>query len=180
MTTNVVVQGVFMSSFEKILLRLKERLGVQTDKEVAAALGLSIKAFTARKMRGAFPEDKLRLLASERPELDVDYILVGRQDVHAAALSQVDESVSPGQSELDKTTYGMSRYERADVIIADYERQHDFKLPLPWRTTVSRLLFHGLSDPDLHLIFDTLKRVEFEVGRLEPKPVDYSTFAEDK
>lgn len=77
-----------MENFEKILLRLKERLCVQTDKEVAELLGLSVKAFTARKMRGSFPKDKLLALKANHPELYIDdaYILTGekRDDISAA------------------------------------------------------------------------------------------------
>lgn len=68
-----------MNNFLTVLLRLKEQLGIQSDKEVAEFLGLSDKAFNARKRRGKFPEDKLWLLNSLRPELklDVGYILEG-------------------------------------------------------------------------------------------------------
>lgn len=69
-----------MVSFEQALLRLKERVGVQSDKELAALLGLSPTAFSDRKKRNAFPEDKLRALVQQRPDLgiDVDYVLTGR------------------------------------------------------------------------------------------------------
>lgn len=66
-----------MTDFEKVLLRLKEQLGVATDKEAAAMLGLADKAFNARKRRGAFPEDKLWALSSSRPDVDISYILTG-------------------------------------------------------------------------------------------------------
>lgn len=67
-------------SFEKILLRLKERLCVQTDRDVAELLGLSVKAMTARKMRDSFPVDKLLALKARRPDLRIDdqYILTGK------------------------------------------------------------------------------------------------------
>ncbi|WP_198321699.1 helix-turn-helix domain-containing protein [Methylococcus sp. BF19-07] len=69
-----------MSDFEKILLRLKEQLGASDDKDVAELLGLTDKALSARKRRNAFPEDKLRALAQQRPELGIDvaYVLTGR------------------------------------------------------------------------------------------------------
>lgn len=65
--------------FGALLLRLKEQVGIPTDKEVAALLGMSEKAFHARKTRGAFPEDKLFALAAKRPDLriDVDFVLTG-------------------------------------------------------------------------------------------------------
>lgn len=65
--------------FEQVLLRLKEQLHLQADKEVAAALGMSPTAFNDRKKRDAFPQDKLLALSVKRPELqlDVTYILTG-------------------------------------------------------------------------------------------------------
>ena len=72
----------------------------------------------------------------------------------------------------------IARNKRAAAIIADYEGQHDFKLPEPWKATVERLLLNGLTNAELHSIFDTLVRVEVEAGRLERKPreVDYAAF----
>lgn len=66
-------------NFDQIMLRAKQALKVSTDKEVSELLGMSKTAMAERKRRGAFPEDKLRLLAVEQPELnlDVDYILTG-------------------------------------------------------------------------------------------------------
>lgn len=68
-----------MENFEKVLLRCKEQLSVSTDKEVAELLGLSVKAFTARKSRDSFPTDKLLAFSAMHPELkvDTDYILQG-------------------------------------------------------------------------------------------------------
>lgn len=60
----------------------------------------------------------------------------------------------------------IARSRRAADIIADYEAQHDFKLPEPWKATVEKLLLNGLTDPELHRIFDTLVQVEVEAGRL--------------
>jgi hypothetical protein len=61
-----------MDTFVDILLRLKQAAGLETDKEVAALLGMTVKAFTARKARDAFPEDKLFALIAKRPELLID------------------------------------------------------------------------------------------------------------
>lgn len=71
-----------MNDFEQVLLRLKERLGVASDKAVAELLGMGEKALNARKRRGVFPADKLKALATDRPELqlDVKYILTGVSD----------------------------------------------------------------------------------------------------
>ena len=75
------------NDFHEALLRLKQVLGMQADKEVAEALGMNDRALAARKARGSFPEDKLRLLASRRPELkiDPDYVLTGKPGTGAPA-----------------------------------------------------------------------------------------------
>jgi hypothetical protein len=67
--------------FDVAELRLKQQLGVKTAKDVANALGLGEKAFSARKRRGAFPFTEVYALAAKHPELDldVDYILTGHQ-----------------------------------------------------------------------------------------------------
>lgn len=71
-----------MSDFDEVLLRLKERLGVPSDKGVAELLGMGEKALHARKRRGSFPVDKLKALAADRPDLrlDVKYVLTGVSD----------------------------------------------------------------------------------------------------
>ena len=68
-----------MKEFEKILLRMKQAAGVRTDREVADLLGMTVKAFTSRKLRDSFPEDKLLALTARRPELGIDanYVLTG-------------------------------------------------------------------------------------------------------
>jgi collagenase-like PrtC family protease len=66
-------------SFEAALLRLKGALALQADKDVAAVLGMGASAFNQRKRRGSFPEEELRALAQQRPDLgiDVHYVLTG-------------------------------------------------------------------------------------------------------
>lgn len=68
-----------MKNFEISLLRLKEQLGVPSDKEVAEQLGMSDKALNARKRRDSFPIKEVFALAAQRPELgiDPDYIVTG-------------------------------------------------------------------------------------------------------
>ena len=68
-----------MREFDRQLIRLKETLGVTEDQDVANALGLSKAAFSDRKKRGAFPDDKLLALIAKRPDLgiDFDYVLLG-------------------------------------------------------------------------------------------------------
>lgn len=81
-----------MRSFDRVLLRLKEQLGVQTDKEAAELLGMQEKAFNARKRRDAFPDDKVLALAQRRPELGIDalYVITGVRKLETLA-SESDE-----------------------------------------------------------------------------------------
>lgn len=70
-----------MSDVERVLLRLKERVGVGSDKALADLLGMGEKALNARKKRGVSMKDKVLVLAADRPdlELDVGYILTGEE-----------------------------------------------------------------------------------------------------
>ena len=76
-----------MNSFTEKLLRLKNELKIQDDKDIAEILGLGVKAFSARKSRNSFPEKELFALKAKRPDLnlDMDYILLGhRREVYEA------------------------------------------------------------------------------------------------
>ena len=73
---------------------------------------------------------------------------------------RIDEMTS------EQRTRALVRHERAAEIIADHERQHGRKLPAPWVEAVSTLLLQGLGDPELHLIFETIGRVEHDAGLL--------------
>ena len=70
-----------MDSFKGKLIRLKNELNVETDKEVAEYLGMTNNAFTVRKSRNSFPEKELFALKAKYPELnlDMDYILLGHR-----------------------------------------------------------------------------------------------------
>ena len=70
-----------MNNFDEQLLRLKQAAKTNADQDVAALLGLSKAAFSDRKKRGAFPEDKVWALAKQKPELmiDVGYVLNGKR-----------------------------------------------------------------------------------------------------
>lgn len=94
--------------FVKALNRLKECLGVSKDKQVAEALGLSDKAFNARKARNTFPEKDLLALSARRPELklDVTYVLTGErvsdrdQEVLALTAKTISEMEPEGDGPL--------------------------------------------------------------------------------
>lgn len=94
-----------MGNFQAALLRLKEHLGLETDKEVAELLGMTVKAFTARKARDSFPEEKLRALAQRRPDLpiDVDYVLTGE----TVRMRYEREYQRPPASIQELTSYAM-------------------------------------------------------------------------
>lgn len=76
-----------MKKFDEQLLRLKQAVKLTEDQDVAVLLGLSKAAFSDRKKRDAFPEDKLWALATRRPDLMIDpmYVLMG--DAKAAAIN---------------------------------------------------------------------------------------------
>lgn len=106
-----------MVLFKPVLLRLKEQLGVSTDKEVAAILGLSPAAFYDRKKREAFPEDKLLALVARQPELDLDvaYILTG-ESARAHAVMGAVRAATEIVDRLGGTK--AERQARADVLLA--------------------------------------------------------------
>jgi hypothetical protein len=83
-----------VSAFDEALVRLKRRLGVKQDQEVADFLGMTKYAFSARKTRGgAFPEDLLRAAVARHPDVDfdVDWVLTGSIPVvdRSAAVERV-------------------------------------------------------------------------------------------
>lgn len=68
-----------MNFFEEATLRLKQQLHLTQDKEVAALLGLSPRAWAGRKKNASFPLTELYALIAQRPDLGVDpvYVLKG-------------------------------------------------------------------------------------------------------
>lgn len=91
-------------SFEAALLRLTGALALQTDKEVAAALGMEPSAFNKRKARGSFPEAEVRALAAEL-HFDADYVITGlaqtaKEFIDAAREGRPLKKVSPGAADL--------------------------------------------------------------------------------
>lgn len=71
---------MIMKDFDKKLLRLKQVLNVTEDRMVAETLEMSKNAFSDRKKRDSFPEDRLRLTSIKKSELkiDIDYVLTGK------------------------------------------------------------------------------------------------------
>lgn len=87
-----------MRDFDEKLFRLKQALDVSEDQQVAAALGMTKAAFSERKRRDAFPDDKVATLASTGAlrSVGVDWVLTGQGKtlMHGAAEAAAQYSVS--------------------------------------------------------------------------------------
>ncbi|MDO4626902.1 MAG: helix-turn-helix domain-containing protein [Pasteurellaceae bacterium] len=94
-----------MDSFKGKLIRLKNELNVETDKEVAEYLGMTNNSFTVRKSRNSFPEKELFALKAKRPELnlDMDYILLGHRRETYEAMEKEALKDMPKADFSDKT-----------------------------------------------------------------------------
>lgn len=101
-----------MKQFDQQLMRLKSLLGVTSDQDVAALLDMSKAAFSDRKKRDSFPEEKLRALAHRRPDLpiDVDYVLKGE----TARMRYQQEHQREPASIAEITAYAMSEALKPD------------------------------------------------------------------
>lgn len=108
-----------MRQFDQQLLRLKQRLGMAEDQAVANALGMSKAAFADRKRRGAFPVDKLKALAADRPDLhlDVKYILVGVSDELERRLAAVGVATAIASEAKDKQARYAVQQEAFEAIV---------------------------------------------------------------
>ena len=92
-----------MDSFKEKLLRLKNELKIATDKEVAAALGMKPTAFAERKKTNSFPDKQLFDLARQKPDLDIEYILLGHRRETYEAIEQEMLKDMPKTDLSDKT-----------------------------------------------------------------------------
>ena len=117
--------------FVDFLYRIKQSLDLKQDKDVADFLGLSEKAFSARKNRNSIPEQQLRLAAAKHPNLqiDVDYILTGSK-IHSSlgGLSHKQESFMKEVIAHIHSRLNMSLNEIADELGVDtnqYEKMLD-------------------------------------------------------
>lgn len=105
-----------MNNFEKMLLRLKEQLGVPTDKEAAELLGLSDKALNARKKRDASLDDKLLALIAKRPELKIDFIYITTGEI-----AERPHLTKPELAALSKEVFGDAPARLAQNSNAEFE-----------------------------------------------------------
>ncbi|GHT94186.1 hypothetical protein FACS1894116_07800 [Betaproteobacteria bacterium] len=114
-----------MDFFEEALLRLKQQVGVKTDKEVAALLGLSASALNTRKKRGNFPETELYALAAKRPDLrlDVGLVLHGDRLTHDQRVALAVTAAYPPAGIPDAAAQGVRMFlELNDKRRAQYQR----------------------------------------------------------
>lgn len=137
-----------MRKFDEQLLRLKQVTGVTADQDVAALLGMTKAAFSDRKKRDAFPEDKVRALATRHPELhlDIEFVLTGSSDV---------------QRELNK---------RLAALKSVTQKVVEMKIPEPYGSTVQELLFF-IELHDVDGVVKALKGLSHQLAAGEVKPV---------
>lgn len=122
-----------MRLFDEQLLRLKQVLGLVEDQAVASALGMSKAAFADRKKRGSFPEDKLKALAADKPDLrlDVKYVLTGVSDALERRMEAIREATqialelmpeNSAKGELVRDVLLGSQMKSPEIINAAIER----------------------------------------------------------
>lgn len=99
-----------MENFTNIVNRLKTELSVTMDKDVAEILGMSKSAFAERKRRGVFPENALRLLELERPDLklDIDYILSGVREPNSTNNEDLVNAIKATEINMDDYPFKVS------------------------------------------------------------------------
>ncbi|SED49016.1 helix-turn-helix domain-containing protein [Pseudomonas anguilliseptica] len=104
-----------MREFDQQLLRLKAVLGMTSDQEVAAALGMTKAAFSDRKKRGAFPEEKVLALATLRQDLQIDpqYVLSGQRSTSNVASTQ---HLPPDEQLLLDSYRGLSAAKKKQLL----------------------------------------------------------------
>lgn len=121
-------------AFERALLRLKETVGVQTDKDLAHLLGLEVSALNKRKSRGSFPVEKLRDLAEQQPELKIDtnYVLTGVRKADLAGLGDRLRAARGDRSVEDfAAALGVQAQELAQVELGTLPTREFLKRALP-------------------------------------------------
>lgn len=72
-TPEIQISGL---DFDAIAGRAKHALGVHTDKDLAQALGLNVKSYSARKKAGSVPLEELAIALRTRG-LSIDTVLFG-------------------------------------------------------------------------------------------------------
>lgn len=84
-TTNIGVEN-----FSQVIKRLMLALNIHKECELAAVLGFKKDTFSARKKRGALPEDKIKLLCAEK-HIDFDWAMTGEGSMHRSEVKRGDD-----------------------------------------------------------------------------------------
>lgn len=144
-----------MKNFENILLRLKAELALAEDKEVAKILGMTPNAFTARKRRDVFPEEKLLALKSRRPDLNIDdtYILTGvRKNSPGRSTAELGRQLSKEQDGGPEGPLQQAYYSALSGLEEVRERRQ------PQMDDMERML-DGCSEEDFQLVVAMVRRM---------------------
>lgn len=145
--------------FDQILMRLKAQLNISQNKKIASLLGMTYDGFYARRQRDSFPEEKLRILSEQRPELklDVEYILTGvsrakaGSNMHMATVAHTAEANNAGYQPHGGEAAGASD-DIGDVIahnnklIREVYEQLGFEPPFAWSSLFQELLLRNHID----------------------------------
>ncbi|MBA3011106.1 MAG: helix-turn-helix domain-containing protein [Proteobacteria bacterium] len=97
------------SDFEKVLERLKQVLNVESDKDVANAIGMNPSAFNNRKRSGSIPYSHFIDL-SKKQNVDLNWILTGKgtnSAVDPVDFSPAEPSEIPPGSKITKDENGI-------------------------------------------------------------------------
>lgn len=136
--------------------RLKQVLGAFEDKQVTEALDLSPSAYSDRKRRGAFPEDKVLALAVRRPDLQIDvhYVLTGeRLTARQRAMTEAALAATE-QADLDDAT----KRELRETLTRAQQNLATLNAQRKGRYEVLNELLNDCSDETLELVMQAVVR----------------------
>lgn len=116
-----------MNFFEEATLRLKQQLQLTQDKDVAAVLGMSARAWAGRKKNLSFPVTELYALVAQRPDLGIDpvYVMKGHtaqteaELVKLQAASQVAQRTGLTGADAVRVQEGTYAALRGDGLSSD-------------------------------------------------------------
>jgi len=98
------------TSFISIIDRIKQAKSLRFDSEVADLLGLSSKAFTARKRSNSIPEDKLKIFCN-RESINYDWLLTGQGEQFLRTGWKIQDSVQSTEMERVDLWYVRSGFQ---------------------------------------------------------------------
>ena len=146
------------NSFKMIALRLKQALQVETDREIAQALGMTQTAFNSRKIRDSFPEDKLFALMSKRPDLKIDatYVLTGNRDA-APVERALSEQLAAFAGRL--SAQGIDVAQASKVLAEGIQQSVGVASARKAHYQLLEAYLNGVDDRTLQLITDVVVRI---------------------